>query len=117
MAITQLYSISSVAISTTPISIPSGTSSLSAISSAGVYQLWVDPIAAAMAKGDEFLIRIYEKTISSATQRLTFSATLADAQSELFVTPTLILMMGWDMTLTKVAGTDRTFVASIRQVA
>ena len=71
-----------------------------------------------MAKGDEFKIRIYEKVEGTGgTKRLLFSATLLGAQSEIFVTPTLILINGWEMTLIKLAGTDRAADASIRKVA
>lgn len=117
MAIAQLYNISAVSISGTEISIVSGNSSLATDTNDGVYQLFVDPVAAGMAKGDEFRIRIYEKVLSGSTKRVVFSATLSDAQSEIFVTPSLILMHGWDMTIQKIAGTDRSFDASIRQVA
>jgi hypothetical protein len=118
MAITEPYEMDGVSISTTEISIVSGTSSLQTITTAGVYQLWVDPVGAAMAKGDEFEIKIYEKVeATGGTKRVVFSARLSDAQSELFVTPTLILMNGWDMTLKKIAGTDRNFDASIRKIA
>jgi hypothetical protein len=115
MALAELYSMSAVTISTTEISIVSGTSTLQTITTDGVYQLWID--AATMAKGDEFKIQIYEKVKGAGAKRVVFSASLSDAQSELFVTPTLILMHGWDMTIMKVAGTDRAFDASIRQVA
>ena len=117
MAIAQYASISAVSISTSEISIISGTTTLSNDTTDGVYQLFVDGIAAGMAKGDEFIIKIYEKCLSGSTKRVVFQATLSDVQSELFVTPTLILMHGWDMTITKVAGTNRSFDASIRQVA
>ena len=116
MAITEAYAMSAVTISTTEISIVSGTSTLQTITVAGVYQLFVDGVTN-MAKGDEFKIRIYEKVLSGGTKRVVFSASLSDVQSENFVTPTLILMNGWDMTIIKVGGTDRAFSASIRKVA
>jgi hypothetical protein len=118
MAISEPYELDGVSISTNEISIVSGTTSLQTITDDGVYQLWVDPVGAAMAKGDEFRIRIYEKVeATGGTKRVVFVATLSDAQSELFVTPTLILMHGWDMTIQKIAGTDRNFDASIRKIA
>lgn len=117
MAISEAYTMSAVSVGSSELSIVSGTTTLSTDTSDGVFQLWVDPIEAGMAKGDEFKILIYEKVLSGSTKRVVFSATLSDAQSELFVTPTLILMNGWDMTITKIAGTDRSFTASIRKVA
>ena len=54
MAISEPYELDGVTISTTEISIVSGTSSLQTITDDGVYQLWID--AGAMVKGDEFRI-------------------------------------------------------------
>lgn len=117
MPISEPYELDGVTISTTEISVVSGTSTLQTITDDGVYQLWVDGVGV-MAKGDEFIIKIYEKVeATGGTKRVVFVATLSDAQSELFVTPMLVLMHGWDMTLMKVAGTDRAFDASIRKIA
>ena len=105
-----------VTISTTEISIVSGTSSLQTITDDGVYQLWVD--AGNMAKADEFRIRAYEKVEGSGGTKKVFAQwTLQGVQTEIFCTPTFILINGWDFTLLKLAGTDRAFDASIRKVA
>lgn len=118
MAISEPYELDGVTVGASELSVVSGTTSLQTITTAGVYQLWVDGIGAAMAKGDEFKIRIYEKVeATGGTKRVACQWTLSDAQSELFVTPTLILMNGWDMTIQKIAGSDRAFDASIRKVA
>jgi hypothetical protein len=83
----------------------------------GVYQLWVDD-GGLMAKGDEFKIKLYEKVEGTGgTKKVFFQQTLSDVQSEIFVTPTFILINGWDMTITKIAGADRAFDASIRKIA
>lgn len=80
------------------------------------YQCFVD--VSAMANGDSFRFRAYEKVLSAGTQRTVFEAVLTDAQIDgAFVAPSLILLHGWDMTLTKLAGTDRSFDWSIRKVA
>lgn len=116
MAISQAYEIDGVTVSTTPISIVSGTTTVTDTVETGVFQLWVD--AGAMLKGDEFKIIISEKVeATGGTRKSVFVATLSDVQSEVFVTPMLILMFGWNMTITKIAGTDRAFDASIRKVA
>jgi hypothetical protein len=115
MAVTQYDSISAVSISGTEISILTGTSSLTDSTDAGAYSLVVDGIAAAMAKGDDFEIRIYDKCLTGSTRRTVFVARISDVQSELFVTPTLMLVHSWNMTLKKIAGTDRNFDASIRK--
>jgi len=116
MPISEPYELDGVTVGATELSIVSGTTTLSTITDDGVYQLWVD--AGLMAKGDEYRIRIYEKVEGTGgVKKVVFVATLADVQSEIFVTPTLILINGWDMTLQKIAGTDRAFDASIRKIA
>lgn len=118
MPITETHELDGVTVGTTELSIVSGTTSLQTVVDTGVFQLWLDPIGAGMVKGDRFRIRVYEKVeATGGVKRVVFVATLADAQSELFVTPMLILMHGWDMTLQKTAGTDRAWDASIRRVA
>jgi hypothetical protein len=117
MAISEPYELDGVTVGSTELSIVSGTTTLQTVTDDGVYQLWIDPVTN-MAKADEFIVRIYEKVeATGGTKRVVFAATLSDAQAELFVTPMLILMHGWDMTIQKVAGTDRAFDASIRKVA
>lgn len=116
MAISEPYELDGVTVGATELSIVSGTTTLQTVTDDGVYQLWID--ANAMAKGDEFRVRGYEKVeATGGTKRVFFTATLLGAQSENFVTPTFILMHGWDFTIQKIAGTDRAFDASIRKVA
>lgn len=119
MAITEPFELDGVT--------PSGTTELSIPRNAtydvaqnqttdGVFQLWVD--AGNMAKADEYRVRIYEKVeATGGTSKVVFEASLMGVQSQVFVTPTLILMHGWDMTLKKIAGSDRAFDCSIRQVS
>ena len=115
MAISEAYTFSAVTVSTTELSFVSGTSSLQTITTAGVYQLYVD--AANMAKADEFRIKVYEKALTSGTKRTLTQWSLLGVQTELFCTPSLILMNGWDFTIIKIAGTDRAFSGSIRKIA
>ena len=82
----------------------------------GIYQVFVD--VNAVAFGDEFLLKVYEKVQSSDTQRLVYQATITGPQAEpVFVTPALVLMHGWDVTIIRVTGTDRTITWSIRQIS
>lgn len=116
MAISEPYELDGVTVGATELSIVSGTTSLQTITDDGVYQLWID--AGVMAKADEFKVRIYEKVeATGGTKKVVLQHTLLGVQSEVFVTPSLILMHGWDMTIQKISGTDRAFDASIRKIA
>ena len=116
MAISEAYS-GTEAVSTTEWSLVSDTSYDTGDASTpdGVYQVWLD--VSDMIAGDQLQIRIYEKCRSGDTQRICYQATLTGAQADpLWVSPSLILMHGWDVTLDALAGTI-TVLWSIRQVA
>lgn len=82
----------------------------------GVYQAFID--FNALAAGDVFQFKVYEKVLSSSLQRVVFAATISGAQGcPVWPSPTLILIHGWDMTLMKLSGTDRSIDWSIRKVA
>jgi hypothetical protein len=113
MAITELYT-GTKAVDTTEWSLTTDTSGPDADTTDGVFQVFLD--LNDMIAGDELQIRIYEKCRSGDTQRIVHQATLVGAQSSLWVSPSLILMHGWDVTLDAIAGTI-TVLWSIRQVA
>ena len=84
----------------------------------GIYQFFVD--LDAMVLGDILELRIKEKAISGGTQRTGLTAILAhdpSTDSNLWVSPSLILLHGWDFTLKQTAGTGRAFPWSIRKVS
>ena len=114
MAISEAFA-GTEAISTTEWSLTTDTAGPDVETSDGVYQVWLD--VSDMVGGDELQFRIYEKVQSTDTQRIVYQATLVGSQSPpIFVTPTLILMHGWDATLDAIAGTI-TVTWSIRKVA
>lgn len=81
----------------------------------GVYQVFLD--VSDMIAGDQLQIRVYEKVQSAGTARVVFQDILAGAQSEpIWVSPSLILLHGWDITLDALAGTI-TVEWSVRKVA
>lgn len=115
MAISELYAVTET-VSTTEWSFTTDTAGPDADTTDGVFQGVFD--VSALAAGDTFRFRLYEKANSGSAQRLMYEAILVGAQAEpLFTVPSVILMHGWDMTWTKIAGTDRSIVGSIRQVA
>jgi len=117
MAITEAFA-NTQSITTTEHSLPAdATYDIgSPQTSDGVFQVFID--LNALAAGDEFRIRLYEKVQSSDTQRLVWEKFFVGVQNEPnWVSPSIILLHGWDITLLKIAGTDRTITWSIRKVA
>lgn len=104
----ELYSLSAVTITTTEYSIPNaGTPS--AKTTPAAIQVMVDPVAN-LADGDEFMLRVYEKTVSGGTQKCVHSCLIRNAQAALWMFPDeagLMVLNGWDVTLQKISGTDR----------
>lgn len=114
MAIAELYS-GTKAVDTTEWSCTTDTSGPDSDTTDGVFQVFLD--VSDMIAGDELQIRIYEKCRSGDTQRIVYQSTLTGAQSHpIWVSPSLVLMHGWDVTLDAIAGTI-TVNWSIRQVA
>ena len=113
MAISEAYS-GTASISTTEFSCPNNSTTLTPVTADGVYQVFLD--TSDMVEGDQLQIRIYEKCRSADTQRIIYEAVLTDTMAQTWVTPSLILLHGWDVTLDALAGTI-TVNWSIRQVA
>lgn len=115
MAITALFE-DSATIGTTEYSLPNDSTSLTARTEDGVFQVLLD--LANLAAGDEYELAVYEKIQSGGSQRVMTRAYFVGVQAEPGTAlPTLILMHGWDVTLKKLAGTNRSIGWSIRQVA
>jgi hypothetical protein len=115
MAITEAFT-NSQAIDTTEWSCPRDASYSSASLQAddGVYQVFLD--LNDMVSGDELQIRVYEK-LDGTNVRIVYQSNLIGPQSPpVWVSPSLVLMHGWDVTLDAIAGTI-TVYWSIRKVA
>lgn len=98
-------------------SLTTGTAGPDSETSDGIFQAFVD--LAALAAGDVFEFKAYETVATaSGTRRLIYSARFAGAQAApVWVSPTLVLGVSWDMTLKKISGTDRALVWRIAKVA
>lgn len=113
MAISEAFA-GSEAVGTTEHSMTTDTGGPDVETSDGVFQIFLD--VSDMISGDELQIRVYEKVQSGGTQRIVFQANLIGPQSPaIWVSPSLILMHGWDATLDAIAGTI-TVEWSIRKV-
>lgn len=121
MAITEAFS-GTVAVTATEYSFPGAANFVAGTGQTtdGVYQVFLD--VSDMVAGDQLQIRIYEKCRSVDTQRVIFESIITGAQADLWVSPSLILLHGWDvtgdaLTLSATNAAGITVNWSIRQVA
>lgn len=116
MAITQAFS-GTATIGTTEYSLTANGTFVPNTGQAtdGVYQVFID--FSNMSGLDQYQIRIYERCLAGSTQQIIYESVLSGAQADLWVSPSLILIHAWDVTVDKLAGTDRSISWSIRQVA
>jgi len=115
MAITEAFA-GSESVGTTEWSLTTDTAGPDVETSDGVFQAFID--VNLVANGDEFQLTVYEKAQSGDTQRVVYRSYITGLQgSPIYVLPALVLMQGWDITLKKLAGSDRTITWSIRKVA
>jgi hypothetical protein len=113
MAISVTNFTGTESITTTEHSMTTDTAGPDTDTTVGCFQACID--LSALLASDVFEFRVYEKARAADTQRLAFYASFSNAQATpLWFSPTLILGAGWDMTLKKVSGTDRTITWSIR---
>lgn len=114
MPIAEPYT-NTATIGATPFSLPNNSTTLTPITVDGVYQVWID--FAALTVTESYEVVVTEKITSGGSARDVFSAVIAGTIAQSLVTPSLILLHGWDVQVTKLAGTDRSISWSIRQVA
>jgi hypothetical protein len=115
MAISAAYE-NSATISTTEYSLPNNSTTLTPITADGIYQTFLD--LSALTITETYELKIYEKVESAGTQRLVDKRSFVGALGVPHVVlPSMIFLHGWDVTLKKIAGTDRAIGWSIRQVA
>lgn len=116
MAITESH-VGSASISTTEYSCPNNATynSANGITDDGVYQVFLD--TSAMTLTNQLHIHIYEKCRGASTQRIIYEAIMTGTMADSWVSPSLILLHGWDVTLEMVAGAAATIEWSIRKVA
>jgi len=116
MTWTAAYERTTGSIGTSAYSVVNNSTTVAADTTKGVYLLTLDPVTN-LAKGDRFLVQYLEKVrASGGTQRVVFSATIGNAQAENWMFPAMPLGHGWDITLKKLAGTDRAFDLSVRKI-
>ena len=114
MAITEAFA-GTEAVGVTEHSMTTDTAGPDVETSDGCFQLFLD--LTDMVTGDELQIRVYEKVQAAGAQRIVYQSNLVGPQSPpVWVSPALMLLHGWDMTLDAIAGTI-TVEWSIRKAA
>lgn len=103
---------SSATISTTEYGLFSASTTITYQTTAAKLSGWID--FSAMTAGDTYDVFIYEKVNGSAA-KLAHSARLAGAQSELFPIPEIWVSEGYEITVKKIAGTDRSIGWSLNR--
>lgn len=78
----------------------------------GYVQAFFD--VSALAAPDQFQIRVYEK-VNGGTQRVISTMTVPPSTELFVVQVNLLLGEGWDITIKKITGTDRSILFSVRQ--
>lgn len=107
----------SATISTSEYSLPADTTTGVPTSQTDdcLLQCWID--FGAMIAGDQYRVRFYEKVNGTgATQRQLLEAVLTGAQAAPWVSPAMFMAHGWDVTVLKLAGTDRSIGWSLRKI-
>lgn len=114
MAITEAFT-GSETVSTTEWSMTTDTAGPDSETADGIYQIFVD--SNALTSAEVFECRVYEKVLSGSNQRMIYRASIISSSSPVWVSPSLILLHGWDATLIKVSGSDKNLDWSIRKVS
>lgn len=121
MAVQELYFDAGTSISTTEYSLPNDAAYSAGdgvLATPVVLQAFID--FSAMQAGDQYQVRIYDSVYADSpmpTQKVIYEAVLTGPQSGLFVTPSLVLLHNWDVTVDRLAGSDRSIAWSLRGLA
>ena len=78
-----------------------------------ILQVFIDFVN--MVAGDEYLVKIYEGA-EGTNARVLYQATLVGAQSELWVSPCFIVGNKYEVSVDRIAGTDRIVLWSLRTI-
>lgn len=89
-----------------------GDTVLQSLTDKGTFQIFMN--MSALTAGDQYEIKIKDKPTDGSSQLVVYSAIVTGAMMSVWVSPALMLGYGWDVTIQKLAGTDRAIPSSIR---
>lgn len=114
MAISESHT-GSATIGTTVYYLASASTTATPQTTDGVYQLFID--LENLAAGDIVQVCCWEKvTAAGSFEKVWIDNVTGPLDSPHYVTPSLVLMHGWEFSLAKITGTDRTLSWSIRKI-
>lgn len=109
-----LYTDSGTTIGTTEYSLTNDSTTIASQTGDAIISIWIDFVN--MAAGDEYEIALYEQVYSGGTQRRIILGNVVGAQPDPWVMHGLQVGNGWDVTLDRIAGSDRSISWTIRAV-
>lgn len=110
-----LYEFNTQTISTSDYSLTANSTVIQTRTTDAIISIFID--VANMAAGDEFEIALHEKATGTSTQRRVVIHTLVGVQADsLFVSGPFQLGNGWDVSMKRLAGSDRAFSWSVRAI-
>jgi hypothetical protein len=117
MAISEAFAVSETVTQATEWSLTTDTAGPDLNTDDGVYQLFLD--LNTLVDGDTIRIRFYEKVQAADTQRAFFTQDISNAQGAVdnWVSPSFVLLHGWDITAQMVTATSRAITSSVRKIA
>lgn len=115
MALGAPFEQTAVTVGATEYSLTNNSTTIASQTTDCVVSLWLD--CANMTAGDEYQVALYEKVTSAGTQRKIVLASIIGAQPWPFLTGSFQVHHAWDFSLQKIAGTDRAFTWSVRNVS
>lgn len=105
----------SASISTTEYYLASDSTSQTPQTDDCLLQAWID--FANMIAGDQYRVRFYEKVNGTgATQRQILEGIVTGVQASPWVSPAMFVAHGWEVSVTRLAGSDRTIGWSLRKI-
>jgi hypothetical protein len=100
-------------IGTTEYSLPADSTTLTDQTDDCILQVWID--FGAMTVTEQYEWKVTEK-INAGTMRIVATGTVTGAQTGPVVTPSLVVGDAWNVTVKKLAGTDRSIGWSLRKL-
>jgi hypothetical protein len=102
----------SATIGTSEYSLPADSTTLAAQTDDCELQVWID--LSAMTAAEQYQVKVYEK-VNAGSQGVVMSSVLIGVQATLWTSGSLVVGEGWDVTVKKLAGTDRSIAWSLRK--